>query len=57
MLGKLDRQQLGPAGTAQDQEAGMTGTDTVGDTLHPVEGIGRTEDKPLLTPLFLSLTL
>ena len=41
MLGKLDRQQLGLAGTAQDQEAGMTGEDMLEDTRHQVEGIGR----------------
>ena len=57
MLGKPDRQQLGPAGTAQDQEAGKAGAHTVGDTLHQVKGIGWEEDKPLLTPLFLSVTL
>ena len=52
MLGKRDRQQLGPAGTAQDQGAGTTGEDTLAGRHYRVEGTGREEDKLLLTPFF-----
>ena len=57
MLGRRDRQQLGPASTAQDLGARTTGEDTLVDRHHRVEGTGPEEDKLLLTPFFLSLTL
>ena len=52
MLGRRDRQQLGPAGTAQDLGARTTGEDTLVDRHHRVEGTGPEEDKLLLTPFF-----